>query len=328
MAEKRVLLIASGGGHTGYCRALAERFSEYKKDYSFKLDAVIPCQDKWSKKLLEDYVDNIFCIKKLRQPYERYYKMLCNFPIALIQSIKRIKEYDYVIASGSNHSILPAIIAKVKKNHAKILAIESHDRFVTRGKTVSLLAKTIAIPILHWEEQKRLYKKGIVVGPIVKKRKYRIEDKGYILVIGGFEGDKELYDNLVKTPLTNVVLQTGRLNPEHYKKLRPDWIVFDFDPDIDKWIAGARIVVGHTSVTLLEAAVTYKKPIVIYWNPEWSSAATFQDIVLFSKKVNAKVLVDPDPETILDTINKVKPPPDIKGNGAKNLIELILESKI
>ena len=30
------------------------------KTFSFKLDAVIPCADKWSKKILEDYVDNIF----------------------------------------------------------------------------------------------------------------------------------------------------------------------------------------------------------------------------------------------------------------------------
>ncbi|RLG91358.1 MAG: polysaccharide biosynthesis protein [Thermoprotei archaeon] len=328
MTKKSILLIASGGGHTGYCRALAERFYEYKKNYSFKLDAVIPCLDKWSKKILEDYVDNIFCINKLRQPYEKHYKMIKNFPIALIQSIKRIKRYDYVIASGSNHSLLPTLIAKLKNTSSKILAIESHDRFITRGKTISLLSKTIAIPILHWKEQKKLYRNGIVVGPIVKKRKYEISNKGYVLVIGGFEGDKKLYDKLVKTPLTNVVLQTGRLNPEHYRKLRPDWIVFDFDPDIDKWIAGARVVIGHTSVTLLEAAITYRKPVIIYWNPEWSSAATFQDVILFSKKINAQVLVDTDPNTILETINKVKPPPDIREDGAKKLVKLILESKI
>ncbi len=67
---------------------------------------------------------------------------------------------------------------------------------------------------------------------------------------------------------------------------------------------------------------------IIYWNLEWSSAATFQNVVLFSKKINAQVLVDTDPNTILETINKVKPPPDIRENGGKKLVKLILESKI
>ncbi len=124
------------------------------------------------------------------------------------------------------------------------------------------------------------------------------------------------------------MLQIGRLNPEHYRKLRPDWIVFDFDPDIDKWIAGARVITGHTSVTLLEAIITYRKPVIIYWNPEWSLADTFQGVILFSKKINAQVIVDTDPNTILETINKVKPPLDIREDGAKKLVKLILESKI
>ncbi len=82
--------------------------------------------------------------------------MIKNFPIALIRSIKRIKGYDYVITSGSNHSLLPTLIAKLKNTSSKILAIESPDRFVTRRKPSAYYRKTIAMLILHWKEQKNI----------------------------------------------------------------------------------------------------------------------------------------------------------------------------
>ncbi len=67
------------------------------------------------------------------------------------------------------------------------------------------------------ERAEKLNRNGIIVGPIVKKRKYEISNKKYVLVIGGFEGDKKLYDKLVKTPpnkcsVANSAFESGILS--------------------------------------------------------------------------------------------------------------------
>ena len=46
--------------------------------------------------------------------------------------------------------------------------------------------------VLHWSEQKKLYPRGLVFGPIVRQKRYGISDEGYVLAVGGFEGNKKL----------------------------------------------------------------------------------------------------------------------------------------
>ncbi len=320
---KKTLFIASGGGHTGYILAILQALDRLGFTDRFRVDVLIPCSDSWSRSLLLGYADTILCTPKPRLPGESIFKFLVNTPSTLYYSFKNIHRYDLVIASGSNHSLYPAMVAKLKGS--KIMIIESHDRFITHGKTVKLLTMLGAKPILHWREQLRLYPKGLVVGPIVRLRKYEPRDEGYILAIGGFEGNKRLYDTLVRTGLKNIVLQTGMINPEIYRSKMPEWIVFDFDQDIDKWIAGASIVIGHNSVTILEAAVTYKKPVIVLWNPAWSAAATRDDVILFTRKINGVFLEELTPRNLVEAIREAynhKPPH--YSNGALRLAKIII----
>ncbi|ADI32673.1 UDP-N-acetylglucosamine--N-acetylmuramyl-(pentapeptide) pyrophosphoryl-undecaprenol N-acetylglucosamine transferase [Staphylothermus hellenicus] len=321
--HKNILLIASGGGHTGYIVGIAEKLCE--KSSGLTIDIIIPCGDSWSQALLEKYADRILCVPKPRLPGESFVQLLRNIPSALYYSLRRIRRYDIVVASGSNHSLAPALISMLKGS--KLYVVESHDRFVTKGKTVALLSSIGGEAVLHWNEQKKLYPRGHVFGPIVRQKKYEISDKGYILAIGGFEGNKKLYDTLVDTELENVVLQTGHVNPEIYKSKRPNWIVFRFDPDIDKWIAGAKVVIGHNSVTILEAAVTYRKPVVLIWNPMWKAAATKKDVEIFTRKINGVFLDGLSRDKLLDAIEKAvrnKPPKYI--NGADKFAEYLIEN--
>lgn len=320
--HKRILLIASGGGHTGYIVGISEKLREKNNDLT--IDIVIPCGDSWSKALLEKYADEIFCVPKPRLPGEGFAKLLRNIPSALYYSLKRIGRYDVVVASGSNHSLAPSVVSMLKG--AELYVIESHDRFVTKGKTVALLSSIGGEAVLHWSEQKKLYPKGLVFGPIVRQRKYEISDKGYILAIGGFEGNKRLYDVLLETELDNVVLQTGQVNPEIYKSKKPNWTVFRFDPDLDKWLAGAKVVIGHNSVTILEAAVTYRKPVVLLWNPEWKAAATRKDVEIFARKINGVFLDELTRDKLLEAIDKaVKSKPPVFSNGSEGFAEYIVK---
>ena len=133
-----------------------------------------------------------------------------------------------------------------------------------------------------------------------------------------------LFDSIAKTGLKNVVLQTGRINPEKYKKIHSEWIVFDFDPDFQKWIAGASVVVSHLGKTVIDAALTYGKPVVIVPNPEWTHTAGLADAKILAKKLNAEIVEEISPENILNAIDKVreKKPPRYE-DGAAKLIALI-----
>lgn len=320
---KSILLIASGGGHTGYIVGVAEKLR--RKSSELTIDIVIPCGDLWSQTLLEKYADRILCVPKPRLPGENFVQLLRNIPSAIYYSLRRIKRYNIVVASGSNHSLAPALISMLKGS--KLYVIESHDRFVTKGKTVALLSSIGGETVLHWDEQKKLYPRGHVFGPIVRQKKYESIDKGYILAIGGFEGNKKLYDILVETELENVVLQTGRVDPEIYRSKRPEWIVFRFDPDLDKWIAGAKVVIGHNSVTILEAAVTYRKPVVLLWNPKWKAAATKKDVEIFARKINGVFLDELSRDKLLDAIEKaIKNKPPQYMNGADKFAEYLIEN--
>ena len=315
----RVLIIASGGGHTGYGVAVAQHL--YGK--IDEITAVIPKGDTWSKTLISPYVDKIIEIPKPRLPGEGLYKVFTGLPRAFLESLWKIGRYDVAVATGSNHSLAPAIVAKMKG--AKLIAIESHDRFWSKGKTVALLEKLGATVAIHWDAQRELYPKGIVGEPIVRKPKYKPTNKGYILVIGGFMGHKQLFDAFLKLDYRNVVIQTGKVNPEKYKK--PGWRVFQFDKDFDWWLAHADVVVGHNSTTILESAITYRKPVVIVPNPEWKASASSGEAGILAYILNGVYVEYLTPENLAYAINKARRrvPPIWYDNGAKILAEKILE---
>jgi len=316
---KRIIITASGGGHTGYAVALAQRLEE-KAEMIF----IVPENDKWSKSKVERYGEVIY-VKKARGPKDSLAKAIPGLIKAGVQSLEEIKnKYEVFVSTGSNHSVPPAIIAKIKG--LKLINIESSVRFTKPSLSVRALQYISDLTILQWPEQKKILSKGIVVGPLFEKPLYPSEDKGYILVTGGTYGHKLLFDAINNLNLDNVVLQTGRINPDPYRKKHPQWVVFDFDPDFQKWIAGASIVISHLGKTVIDAALTYKKPTIIVPNPEWTLTAGWPDAELLAKKLNATLVKQITLESILKAIEAVKKkrPPEFP-DGAKQLAKIILE---
>ncbi len=314
----RVLITASGGGHTGYAVAVAQRL--YNRA---ELTFIIPKGDRWTESKVSKY-GRVIEVSKPRGPRDSTAKLLARMPRAFIESLRKIKgSYDVLVSTGSNHSVPPAIIAWMKG--LKVYNIESSVRFTRPSLSTRWLRPFSHVTALQWEEQLRIHPKGKVYGPLYELPEYEPEDKGYILVTGGTYGHKILFDAFSKLDLKNVVLQTGRVDPEPYRRTHPDWEVFQFDPDFGRWIAGARVVVSHLGKTVIDAALTYGKPVIIVPNPEWTLTAGWEDARILAKKLNAVVIEDITPENLLKALEKSesrKPPsyPD----GAERLAQEIL----
>ena len=313
-----LLIIASGGGHTGFGRAIAQYLP-------FKPDFVIPEGDKNSEEMIKDLARKIYYVKKGKEPNESNLEIIKNLFKILIESGK-ISKYKVVIATGSNHSLFPSFIQFLKG--AKVFGIESQDRLITRGKAIQIISYFSKGIFLHWGEQKKLYpKKGIVTGPIVEKPKYQREDGDYVLVTTGTQGFKRLFDILVNTNFDKVVIQTGKIDYNQYQKKKPNWKFFSFDPDLERWISKARIVITHQGKTAMESVVMYRKPTIIVYNKDWIYAATKEDSKLYAKVLGATFLDDPSTwesdETILEAIEKVSEPKSFE-IGTKKLADIIL----
>jgi hypothetical protein len=83
-------------------------------------------------------------------------------------------------------------------------------------------------------------------------------------------------------------------------------------------------VVTHFGATALEV-LSYKKPMVIVGNPEWTRAATFGDAKVYAEKINVPLVLDVTLENVLDAIKQAekRPIPSLP-DGAKALARIIL----
>jgi UDP-N-acetylglucosamine:LPS N-acetylglucosamine transferase len=313
----RVGITASGGGHTGYAVSLAQRL--YKKA---EIAFYVPSSDKWTISKVKKYGEYIEIIKP-RGPNEGFAKLFKGLPKAMFQSLKAVKDIDIFISSGSNHSIAPAIAAWLKNIH--VINIESSVRFTkpsSSAKNISLIAE---LTVLQWEEQKKILPKGKVFGPLYEVPEYKIEDKGYILVTAGTYGFKKLFDAISTLDLDNVVLQTGKVDPSIYKEKKSRWIVFDYDPDFSRWIAGASLVITHLGKTVIDSALTYRKPTIIVPNPEWRLTAGKEDAKILADKLGICYQENLDPEALRISIEECKKRvPRVYIDGAEELAKFLL----
>lgn len=313
---KDLLIIASGGGHTGFARAIAQYLP-------FKADFVIPKGDFNSLQMIKEYAEEIYEVQKGREPGEGIWKLLLRSTQSISDSI-RLPKYKVVIATGSNHSIFPSLIEKMKGS--KLFVIESQDRITTKGKAVELLSYFAEGVFLHWEEQRNLYpRKGIVVGPIVEKPKYEPKDEGYILVTTGSMGFKRLFDKIVNLNLDNVIIQTGKVDPKQY--VEKGVKAFAFAPNLERYISSAKIVITHQGKTAMESVIMYKKPTIIVFNKDWKSATSEKDTQLYAQILGATFLPDPSTwnsdKVLLDSIENVKKPKEHK-IGTERLVNVIM----
>lgn len=316
--KKRILILAAGGGHTGYAYALAEELHR-KASISF----LVPLGDSLSAKRLSKFGPVGFLLKA-REPKTPNHIFIVRLIHALLDSFRLdLRKFDVVVSAGSNFCIPPALVAWMRR--IPIVNIESPVRFVKPAKSTCLLQHFSAITALHWEEQTKLLK-GIVVGPILPKPEVPSNNKGYILVAGGTYGHKLLFDKLSESSLHNVILQTGKVNPHLYLKRHPEWKALRVTDRFNELIANAELVVTHFGVTVLEALV-YKKPIVLVPNPEWTRGASLEDAKQLAEKINAVTVFEIEVENLLKAMQearRLKTP--VFQDGAKNLATLILSS--
>jgi len=315
---KNVLILAGGGGHTGYGYALAQRLFGRACLYF-----LVPAGDALSQKRLSKFgcVDFLLKGRGAKTPAREF---IPNLMRAFLDSSRRVsREYNVVVSTGSNFCIPPALFAWMKG--VPLVNIESSVRFTKASKTARILQPFSTVTALHWEEQKKILNKGVVVGPLLPKPEVKPWNGGYILVTGGTLGHKMLFDVVAKSDLENVVLQTGRVEPEPYKKKHPKWKVLRYSTRFYELVAGADVVVTHFGSTILEALV-YGKPTVIVPNPEWTRTAGVEDARYLAKKVNAVLVSEITLGNILDAIEKSREisPPEFP-DGAEALADLVLE---
>ncbi len=316
----RILVTASGGGHTGYGVSIAQRLHGKVDELVF----IIPRGDKWTRSKVEKYSDGIIEISKPRGPRDSMGKLLLRMPGAFIESLRRVPGgFDVFISSGSNHSVPPAIVARFKG--MRVYNLESSVRFTRPSLSAKWLRPFSHVTVLQWEEQLKIHPKGRVYGPFYEYPEYEPVDKGYILVTGGTYGHRLLFETVDKLELDNIVLQTGRIDPRPFKERHPEWKVFQFDPDFGKWLAGASVVVSHLGKTVIDAVLTYRKPVVIVPNPEWTLTAGWEDARILAGKLNAVVVDDIKPEILLEAIEEArKKKPPVYQDGAEKLAEELL----
>jgi len=314
----RVLILVGGGGHSGYAYALAQALHG-----KMKLSFIVPEGDILSERRLSKLGEVSFLVKP-RGPKTPTYEFLPRLAKAFLQSAGRpFHEFDVVVSSGSNFCVVPALMAWMRG--VPVINIESPVRFTKPSKTASILQHFAAVTALHWEEQRRLLN-GVVVGPIVPGPAVEPENRGYILVTGGTHGHRLLFDVLAGSELENVVLQTGRVDPKPYAERHPGWRVLEFTERFHELIAGAEVVVTHFGLTALEAALVYRKPVVIVVNPEWTRTVGAEDAEILAGKLNAVFVSDLSLESMLKAVEEAKTRASpVLPSGADNLAKIIVE---
>ena len=313
-----ILILAGGGGHTGYAYALAQRFHDKGVTLSF----IVPDGDSLSAKKLSKF-GKVEFITRPRGPKTSTSEFGRNLAKAFLDSVLKVSgNFDAVICTGSNFCIPPAIISWLRG--IPLVNIESEVRFTRPSITSRLLEPFTTINALQWEEQKTLLR-GVVVGPILPKPEIKPWNGGYILVTGGTYGHKLLFDILNQSNLKNVVLQVGEVDPSSYAQRHPEWKIIKSTEKFYEILAGADIVITHFGFTVLETLV-YKKPQVMVVNPEWTRTVGIEDAKYLANKTNAVLISRITVESLLDAIDKAKQKKTPKlPDGAENLANTVMK---
>jgi UDP-N-acetylglucosamine--N-acetylmuramyl-(pentapeptide) pyrophosphoryl-undecaprenol N-acetylglucosamine transferase len=319
----KVLLTAAPGGHSGYALAIGY----FLKKLGVQPVFLIARRDEWTRRKLSRHGEIVEVIMP-RKPGQSFWVTLHRWPKAFFDSLKVVKKsYKIIVSCGANLSLAPSLIGKLKG--LILLNIESIVRLSTPGKTPRLLHYVSDKTIVHWPEQARLYPgdKTIVVGPIYEPPKYTPKDEGFILVTAGTMGHPRLFDALNRLNLHNIVLQTGKVDPTPYMRRHPEWIVFRFDPDLDRWIARASIVITHfPGMTSATAALAYRKPVILVAAHHLKLSAKQEDGPIYANKIGALYLREVTPESLLRAIKKAHYlDPKKYPNGAEKITELIIK---
>jgi len=317
----RGLIIAGYGGHAGYSFAIAYELAKL----GFKLDILLPRGYEYLAKKFEG-LGSVYYMVLPRKPLEPLYYGLHRWFKAFIESTKfTMRDYDFIFAPGSNFSIPVSTILKLLKG-VPIYVLEDINRFSKPAKAVKILEKVGAKVLLHWNEQRKMYKKGVVVGVVYEPPLYKPREDGYVLVTLGTLGSREVFDAVTKLSYERVVIQTGDIDPEVYKSEKPNWVFFKYTEDFHKWLAGASVVITHPGTTAATARLAYGKPVVIVYTKRHSTLYPLSDVARLSEKLNAVFICEITPKKLADAVEMaIKLEKPTLENGAFKASRLILK---
>jgi UDP-N-acetylglucosamine:LPS N-acetylglucosamine transferase len=315
---KRILILAGGGGHTSIALAIAQALKG-----SAKTSFLVPEGDELSLVLLSPF-GSVEELIKGRYPKTSNLHFPFRLLFAFWRSLTLVKrEYDVVVSTGSNFCIPPAIVAWVKG--VPVVNIESRVAITKPSKTASLLTRFSKKTLLQWEEQ-AFNLKGVVTGPIFPEKRYDEKNLGYILVTGGTEGYKRLFDAVAEIDLSMVILQCGKVDPEPYRVKHPEWTVIKYSTEFEKLVAESSLVITHQGGGTIFEAVLYGKPVIIVFNPELVRTADSGDMQVLAKKVNAPFVDIADSQTLATLIAGAVHQKRLQfENGRKNAAEAIIQ---
>jgi len=317
-SRKHVLILTGYGGHVGEAYALAQRL-QGKVTLSF----LVPEGDELSRKRLSRF-GRIGTLVLPREPKTPHHVFIPRLMKAFIQSfIKVTRKYNLVISLGSNFCIPPALVAWSKG--IPVVNVENVFMFVKPAKTTRILQYFSKLTALQWDEQRRILT-GVVVGPLIPKPEVKPHDGGYILVTGGTYGHKVLLDTIAESNLRNLVLQTGKIDPEPYRKRHPEWKIITVTPDFQELIAGASLVVTHFGSTVLETIAYKKHTLLVPPYTEWTRTASVKDSEYFARKLNYVLITEITLKNLLKGMKEAaKREIPTLPDGARNLADKILE---
>ena len=298
MGARRVLITAAPGGHSGYAYAIGYYIREMGGEPHFLAPPV-----EWLRRKLS-HIGTVHTAPLPRRPGEPLLRTLPRWPRAFWTALRRVsRQFDALVACGSNFSIPPAVAARLRG--VPVYNVESIVRIVDAARTPRLLYRFSRATLLHWEEQRRHYPKGVVVGPIYEPPSLEPRDGGYILVTAGTTGHSRLFRALLDLPLEEVVVQTGAVDPEPLRSRRPRWRFIRFTPELDKLIAEASLVVTHfPGMTSATAALAYGKPVVLVPASHLKLSASLENMRIYAAKIGAAVAQDAIPEELQRAIEE------------------------
>jgi UDP-N-acetylglucosamine--N-acetylmuramyl-(pentapeptide) pyrophosphoryl-undecaprenol N-acetylglucosamine transferase len=312
-----VLILSGYGGHVGESYALAQELHG-----EVELSFLVPEGDKLSKAKLSRFggVETLILPRGPKTPHHVFVPRLVK---AFVQSFSKVtREVNVVVSLGSNFCIPPALIAWVKR--IPVVNVENSVRFVKPSQTARILQHFSRLTALQWEEQKSILN-GTVVGPLIPKPEVKPWDGGYVLVTGGTFGHKLLFDTFAESDLRNVVLQTGKMNPEPYIKKHPEWKVITVTEKFQELLAGASMIVTHFGSTVLETIAYGKHALLVPPYSEWTRTVSLKDAELFAKKFDYVLVSKITLENLLNGMKEAarRKVPTLP-NGAKNLAKKII----
>ncbi len=313
----RVAITAAPGGHSGYAFSIGYYLH---KEYGVEPVFITARRAEWVRRKLSS-IGIVVEVTMPRMPGEPLYRTIGRWAKAFAESIRVTGGVKVLVSCGSNLSVPPALVARLRG--ARLVNVESIVRFSSPGKTPRLLKPISHATIVHWPEQEKLHPGAIVAGPIYEPPRYNPRDDGFILITAGTTGHRELFDAAVRSGLRPLVIQTGRLDPSRYRRSGVE--AFSFDPELDKWISRARVVVTHfPGMTSATAALAYNKPVVLAPARHLTMSASVEDCIPYARRIGAVCMDEVSPSSLERAVEEAlrleRPHYD---NGARLVAKLI-----